>query len=403
MTSKALFGCSQETLDEINKVLDDPTCSVDSLLCCRGLVAQVRCENPRLQEFFKREDSMKRIFCLIHTSSDRAQQASLLSLFQTSNTCLHRALAESITLADYAMSILDKDTENAKFSAGVVTRIFAKAFDLWPEDMSEVFRLSKTLSITCIEHIDLLSVFYCAQQVVSVLASDVWVFLWRCLSVVAWPRQFSLNCKYVPMLGEIDRSKITPRHIQNLMELLRLFFKARKDDDDQEFAENVRAWLRQVDLTADRLKLALVLARDSVLAQKVIDFIHECTDYEDELFWRAVEYLVYDSDDCPTDELVHLLKLCLTHENVSNFARIEIKNLFMAKDWGSTLQIQALIAKAYTEHADNPQLLPFILACSAHVTGPEFIPGWPDFCEKVVDKYLSDEPWEDAFKFPINV
>lgn len=398
MSARLAFGSDHESLDEINTALEDPNCSVDSLLKCRGILVHLRCGHAKLLEFLKTEESMKRLFFLIHTTTNRSDQAALLSLFQTSNTSLHRTLAESITLTDYALSIIDEETENSKFSLGVITRILAKAFDLWPEDMLEVFRLSKTMPVKCIEHMNSLSLFHCAQHLISAQMPDVSTFMWRCWEVVAWPRHVSITSQYHPG-ADIDRSKITPRHIANLMELLCLYFKMKKDDEDKELAEQILLWFREVELTPLRIKLALVLPKDKTVTEKAIELVKTCTNYEDELFWRAVEYLVYDHEDCPMEVVIDLLKICLMCEKVSDFGRMEIRNLFSKKSCEDSIEIQKLIAKAFSEHRDNPTLLPFIMSCASLVNSTVFIAQWMDFRLEVVDKYMNDEVWSTDFSF----
>ena len=399
MSSGELFGADPDSVAEIDAVLASPDCSVAALLRCRSLVNLFRAGHPGLAAFLKSEPGMRQLLHLIHTTGDRKTQATLLSLFQTSNTGLHRALAESITLTDYAITVLNDRRDVARFSVGVISRIVAKAFDLWPDDMCEIFRLSKHLYPNIVQNIDRLCVFHCAQTLVTVLHGDAWLFVWRCWLVAVWPAEFRLETKYVPEREPIDRSVITKRHVSHILELMRLFLKSRRDDEEREIAERVLEWVRTTEITADVLRLALVLEKDAGVAKRVVQFVTECKDFMTEVFWMAVEYLAYCCDECTIGVVCGLLCVVLGNPEVTVFARTAAKNLLAAKAERNCAEVQSVIASAFMTVKDDPQLRPFVFACALALDDSARVKGWQEFRNEVLEKWEREEPWNEEFQF----
>ena len=401
MSNPELFGASADLTAEIDAALAAPNCSVDVLLKCGGLLSLFRAGHAGLVGFLKSESSMRRLLELIHTSNDRRTQATLLSLFQTSNTVLHRALAESITLTDFALSVLDDKSDSSRFGLGVISRILAKVFELWPDDMYEIFRLSTVLYPKIVANIDLLCVFHCAQTLVSALHGDAWLFVWRCWLIIAGP-SYRLETKYVPPRPPIDRQVLTPRHIAHILELTRLFFVTRSDDEDREFAECVLRWVRETELTVPVIRLACALDRDTVVAQRVVKILSSCLDFDSDVFAVAVEYLVGCPDECLCSLLCDLLRAALSNTPMTVFGRAAVRSLLQAKAENECECVQRIIAQAFMSVKRDPLLCPFVLACAHVITGNERIEGWDRFKEEVVNRFAQDQEWNEEFEF-INV
>lgn len=395
-------GQDREAIEEINKLLADPSCTVDALLKCRALVPQVRNNDNSLISFLKQDENMMRLIDLIHTQTDKQTLNTIVSLFQTSNTALHRTFAESIPLADHAASVFDNVTELSKYGIGVLSRIITRSCDLWPSDMSEIFRLSSVLYAKCIENIDSLSIFHSIEGLVTESHSGIWLFLWRCFGVIS-DGAYKLETRHVPSSPfEINKSKITNVHIDNILALLGLFFKL-KNTNQPEFKSHVIDWIEKREtMTPSILELATILTPNETIAKKCAEVL--MSDASDtELSVASLQYLTHAVEHCTDDIVIHIARKCVNDMTMPNLTKNAARDLIKAYSKSSDLstELQKTYGAAYNEHKGNLQLLSFVMALSIDLKPKEdeFIPGWKSYMENVVTRYDMEEEWDESFVF----
>lgn len=370
-TVSKMFGYSTQSVNDIKEALSKPDCSVDTLLQCHSITSQFRNGNPDLVEYLRKEANMKRLLELIHTNKEREVQKAILALFQTSNTSLHRVLAESITLAEYAASVADTTLDNTNYSIGIISRIFSRAFDLWPDDMSEIFRLSKTLYRTVISHIDNLCIFHSVQSLISETHKEIWLFMWRCFQVlVDNSPEYKLVQKRLPIPENLvfEPGVITKYHKEHIIELLFLFFKL-KLRSEEEFAQNVMKYLYSQELNSSLINLALTLSPDQTIAERIMNILDTNNDWLLPITEKCIEYLKHAIQFVPASFIVKVIEKVLTDNNVSNFAQYSAKALIVTAQEQNILQqehiesLKKIIMSTYNAIAPDkePTLLPFIM------------------------------------------
>lgn len=143
------------------KATSDP--NIKELLEKEDLSTQFREKNPYLIGYFLGKNSdnelnMKNIFKHVMETENRDDQKKFFSLYQMSNTCLHRVLADSVELSQLAFESVDQADRYKAYAMGVFSRILSRAIDQWPEEIWQVFwnteggleKVIKNLDSTCI-------------------------------------------------------------------------------------------------------------------------------------------------------------------------------------------------------------------------------------------------------------
>ncbi|OHT16133.1 hypothetical protein TRFO_13461 [Tritrichomonas foetus] len=330
-----MFGLNPKSLHEIEEALAQPNCTVDELLKCAGVTSQFRNGNPALISFLLNEKNAKRIFEIIHTNSNRSTQKSILALFQTSNTALHRLFADYLQITEYAISILESDMDHANFSVGIISRVVSRAFDLWPDDMSEIFRISKTLYKTLITHIDNICVYHSVQDMITDTHKGLWLFIWHCFRTLVGSEheheyQLIRRSALIDDSWKIDQSLITDLHRDHIINVLRLFFKL-KLNCEETFAENVTRYiLNQSEMTALLYSLALSLHPNEIIMKRAVNEIKTRNDFADPIIEKSLNYITFALSMVSNETLVDVISTVLLHENSSNLVLNALKTLLIS-------------------------------------------------------------------------
>lgn len=415
----AMFGLSKQSKNEIETALDDPNCTVDTLLECPSLTCQFRNGNKRLLEFLQQEPNAHRIYEIIHAEPNRKTQRTILGLFQTSNTTLHRLLADNIPLVEFSLSILDSDSPMRNFSFGVVSRIFSRAFDLWPDDMTEVMRTSNICYQIAIRHVNNLCVFHLLQDLMTDTHKGSSIWLWHAfMSMIpeeerheySWPkRDFFIR----PELY-LRPEDLTEDHRRNILDLMVVCFrnklKGGRDVPEYQFGQNVIKWLKRVDTKMMfYFRLAATLEPDPEIHAKAMKTLEE-SDLGEVVSGAAVKYLAKTIKVATLQDILKVLYILLTREDVTNLTLTAGKHLLVAalerEDIGVAVAEGAkkIVAYAYTCISENNKylVLPFIMRFSAMLKvgkARDFSPEWADFVKRVADPWIEGEEYDEAFTF----
>lgn len=408
-----MFGYSRQEQGQLNALLEDPNCTVDALLKCPNLASQFRNSNPKVTEFLTKEKNVHRIIELIHTSRDKVLQKSVISLFQTSNVALHRVFADSIPLTEYAISILNQGGEIANYSFGIISRLLSRAFSLWPEDMSDVFRLSSMIYPTLIRKMDMPCVYYMMQDLLTEVHRGTAIFVFHAfMSIIPdeerhkymWQRR-SLCIKQELM---VSVKEMTWNHRRNIFRLIGMFFRA-KGNIDKGFDTIVVKYLRTlVPLTEGFFNLAGSLPPDPVLKQYAVRVLLKSNDFRERIVESAMRYIAVCTAILTLEEVIKILFLILIRPDTSNLVLLQGKEMLSKalerEETCETLKFEVKQVLAYVVNNVKPEMeylvLPFVVTCAKLVNESEMtVPCWDAFVERVVDPWSKDDGYDETFKF----
>jgi len=326
---------NKQAINEIEEALSSPNCTVDTLLRCGSLTSQFRNNNPGLITFLQKEENLKRIFEIIHTSDDKKIQKSILSLFQTSNTILHHSIAYSLPLSEYIIDALEDQSCISRYSFGIFSRILSRAFDIMPDEMSEIFRVSTKIYPTIIRNINNLCMFKLVQDLITDQHRGIWLFLWyEFLSIIPEDERNEYN---LPKREAIIRSSvpipynlITPTHRQNILENLKSYFKLRHGTDE-EFEISIKKYINsQSSIDYLLYSVALYISPDENIKENAIKTIINSKDSPE--IEECFEYISHSYSIDDMDTIIKLFFCVLTSENITNFILASAKNLFISFD-----------------------------------------------------------------------
>lgn len=415
-----MLGSNPKTVQEIEDALSQPNCTIDELLKCSGIASQIRNDNHCLIDFLLDEKNTKRIFEIIHTNSTRATQKSILGLFQTSNPVLHRTFADNLLITEYAVNMLDSPTTaNSNYGVGIISRIISRAFDLWPDDMSEVFRISKTIYKTLIRHIHNTCVYHSIQDMITETHKGLWLFMWYCFRALTpkGSKDYHLT-KRAALIDddfEIDPNELTDLHRENILNILRLFFKL-KLNAEGEFAENVITYIKnQNEMSTLSYTLALSLFPNEVLMNRAVHDLLTCTDFLDPKIEKALNYVAFSLKDTKIsiDNLTTIFYLVLTHSESSNFVLNALNDLFEK----ALEHLEGISKRTFVENVKkiimvefnkqketyNPMHYSFLISlaskCGNQINEEE---QWKNFILNVVQPWEEDLEYDEKFVFDIS-
>ncbi|OHT11477.1 hypothetical protein TRFO_19011 [Tritrichomonas foetus] len=425
-----MFGLNPKSLHEIEEMLAQPNCTVDDLLKCTSVTSQFRNGNKKLIDFLLIEKNSMRIFEIIKNEPNRAIQKSILGLFQTSNTALHRLLADNINIAEYAISTLESTSSHAVFSIGIMSRILSRAFDLWPEDMSEIFRISNTIYQTIIKHIDNECVFRTIQDLVTESHKGMWLLMWHLFRFLVGKDAAKYTLKHRKALIDndliVDSKYMTNVHREHILYLLKIFFNI-KLSHESEFAANVTQYI--IDYTNGQLNkmttslfgLVLKLHPNEEILNYAIDVIMNGGDFSDPLFDSAIQYVTFCvgiiyKHSKHENVISKIFYFVLMQNNVSNIILNSLKKMLLtvAEDASYREKYRILREDAKqvimvrfnrTKEIENPLFFSFLL-CYASIIGcdeeEENDVQWQEFQKVVVEPWINDEEYDEKFCFVIN-
>lgn len=414
-----MFGLNPRAVQEIEEALAKPDCSVDDLLKCPGVTSQFRNGNPNLVMFLLTEKNAKRIFEIIRTNPNRATQKALLALFQTSNTSLHRLFADNLVITEYAVNILEYPSDHGNFGVGIISRILSRAFDLWPDDMSEVFRISKTIYKSLISHMDNVCIFHSVQDMITDSHKGLWLFMWYCFLALAGEdeHKYSLTRRAALIQDDVrvDPKIITPLHRDHIINLLRLFFKL-KLNCELEFADNVTRYIiDQNEMTSLLYSLALTLPPNEIIMKRAVNEIIHCTDFKSPIIEQSLHYITKAIKMLSVEIIIGVTYIIISHHDSSNFVMNALQDLIeivfqtlSENDKAiSKSNLKKIIMLEYNKlnEDDDPMHFAFLISiskicCSTDQKDDEM---WDKFITTVVDPWLNNCDYDVDFRFDVNI
>lgn len=413
-----MFGLNPRAVQEIDEALAKPDCSVDDLLKCPGVTSQFRNGNPNLVMFLLTEKNAKRIFEIIRTNPNRATQKALLALFQTSNKSLHRLFADNLIITEYAVNILEYPSEHGNFGVGIISRVISRAFDLWPDDMSEVFRISKTIYKSLISHMDNVCIFHSVQDMITDSHKGLWLFMWYCFLALAGENEnkyfLTRRAALIQDDVRVDQKLITPLHRDHIINLLRLFFKL-KLASEGEFADNViRYIVDQKQMSTLLYSLALSLPPNEIIMKRAVNEIIRSTDFKDPVIEQSLQYISKAIKMVPSQILIGIVYIIISHNDSSNFTMNALKDLIgIAFQYLEANEkeifadnLKKIIMFEYNKlnEEDNPIHYAFLISisyiCSENEEKIDEI--WQKFISSVVDPWLNNNDYDYEFHFDVN-
>lgn len=185
MSNRMISLCKSQTKkSDVDKLFNSgKTVTYEELLKCNDLSTAYRNNNPKLIGFLTQPENIEKLLDLLMQSDARSTHKTIISLFQTNNTLLHRFFAVSIDVIQYAFRSLEtKYTKNGCFAAGTISEIFSRAMDLWPRDIHNVFKESDNLYNSIISNIEQSFIYYSFKDLIKLDTHPLELFIW-CLFI----------------------------------------------------------------------------------------------------------------------------------------------------------------------------------------------------------------------------
>jgi hypothetical protein len=224
---------------EVEALLEKPNVTTEQLLRCPNISQQFRAENRKLLSRLVNREGMCEIIEVIRRTPDRNFQKSIFSLFQTNNTSFHQLFADDQLLTESVISILnDTNSPLAGYAEGVVSRLLSRAMDLWSDELSDIFRLSKTIYPTAIRHLTNSVVFQFVLDAMAESHPGIVIFLWNCFIAVrgrkAEPIPKSKRPKLVYSTRDVTIDfDISPALRNSIILILKNYFETSKNKDKE--------------------------------------------------------------------------------------------------------------------------------------------------------------------------
>lgn len=434
-----MLGGQQESA-ALNKILDGLGTEsrrevLLKVLQCSDTSAQYRQANSRLIGFLLDPETVKTIFELVGTSSIRADHKNLMSLYQSSNTSLHRVFADDKNLTQIAVNTLestDKQTEG--YAAGMISRFIGRAFDLWPEDTTEIFFASTNIFAIVIKNVHRSVVFQVAADLMNDASHPgLKLFLWYSLLAISKPdEREDLLKNHRPQFAFFEEATLwdgNPEnrgqfvdlsgpeyklHRQNIISLLRQYFEAMKKYRDNTFSKTVIQWIIKQDATLEEFEpsifdLASEIGADIAISKMAFKVISSSQNHL--LVERATNYLAHcvplvkETDENKKLEKFSLLQIVyrnLTNNELSCFAlqaTHALSKSFLELIPETKFEISNIMGYAWTEYTKiekdqrmNYKPYAFILDLALIFANTEKpieieLEGWKEFVDAVIKKY----------------
>lgn len=406
-----MFAGQQKGQNEIDTLFDqDPKPSLEKLLSCQCLVSQFRDNNENLVARLTEEEVQMELYHTIMTTKEKSKQKLITSLFQTSNYALHEVFIKNLKITEYAISALDLDTVTAKYAVGIISRFITRAMDTWPEEASELFRVSKKIYPTLIKHVNESCVFQAINDVINDTHPGLTLFMWHLFTAITNKRYVGKErpqCVFLESDLELD-FQITESHKTCIIKLLKLFFEFKKGKAEG-FENCMMEFISETEVQDPSLfEVAKFIGPDEKVVKRTIEYIKK--NYEDETcpLEQAISYLSICVDLVPSEILESIIFFSLTNEKVTNFV------LFSGEELASSLckssnnevkkDLTSVVAYAWNNmqnkiqhpdavqfhHFDSGVLMPFILDIGNFlIETVTDIKGWNDFVEKVLKRWKS--------------
>lgn len=404
-----MFSGTQKGQNEIDALFDqNPKPSLEELLSCQCIVSQFRDNNERLVARLTEEEIQMELYHTIMTTKEKAKQKLITSLFQTSNYALHEVFIKNLKITEYAISALDLKTVTGKYAVGIISRFITRAMDTWPEEASELFRVSQKIYPTVIKHINESCVFQAVNDLINDTHPGLTLFMWHLFTAISnkkYTGKERPQCAFLESDLELD-FEITESHQYCIIELLKLFFEFKKGKAEG-FENCLMEFISETEtLLPSLFELAKHIGPNEKVVKRTIEYI-KCH-FEDEScpLEKPISYLSICTDLVPLETLESIMFFSLTNERVTNFVLLSSEELASSLCKSSKIEAKkdftSIIAYAWNNmqnkihHPDAEQfhhfnasvLMPFILDIGVFLIDTETdIKGWKDFVEKLVKRW----------------
>ncbi|KAH0791252.1 hypothetical protein GPJ56_004872 [Histomonas meleagridis] len=408
-----MFGLNPRANQEISEALKHPDVTVEEILKCNGVTSLFRNNHPELSNFFLQEKNAKKLIEIIKYSDDKKLKNIVLTLFQSGNTSLYRIFADNLNITEYAFDCLDENTSSnlSNYNIGILSRLISHAFDLWPEDMSEICRLSPNILKKIIIHLDNICIFQTVQDLITAKYHGLWLFLWCCFKAILPPGANDYQLPKKKALVEIyqldiDPSLITKVHRIHILKFLRLFFHQKFPWQD-EFEENVIKFIvREKELDEHLLYLSAALPANKEILERAIKIIKEEKSQKSEIIERAVEYVSYASELIDNDTVLSIISILLSSSDYTNFSFLAAKELLLETiekfNDEAVMKLKKLLAETYNKSKnDNSEMrVSFAISFASIVPKDKNDNSqWMKFMESVVYPFIDYKEIDHDFLF----
>ncbi|OHT07347.1 hypothetical protein TRFO_24535 [Tritrichomonas foetus] len=281
--------------------------TIHDIIECEDLPLLLRDKDPKLIGFLLDHENVKVLYDMLMQAKEKKVHKTIMSLYQTSNTCLHRLFADSIDLSEYALRCLTSDGDEMQYAMGTFSRIISRGFDNWPHEMWQVLRYTNGAINTIISNIDK----SCISQAISDLFSTKhypWIcqFMWLLFLAFVSPNKANEYKKDRPrfiLFSDIDESDVrieslhqnfTNEHKQSAEALFIQFFSADIDyleefhsqffdyvaTEEKEFTPRLFKIVRQIGPNEKVKDRALNLIKEAAKSQKFdTQTVSYCSEY----------------------------------------------------------------------------------------------------------------------------
>lgn len=215
--------------------------TLEEVLSAADLATQYRTNNPKLMEYFQKPATQHELIELTRTMSRRELLKYVIGLFQSSNTYLHSLFANNLQLINESTKCID-DSPNGGYGIGLISRFLARAFDLWPAEVSEILRLGDHTYSALLRNLNRSVIYQAITDLINPVYKGIHVFCWNMFLVLTLElpeecqniiRQQYLTIKTIgerDLFDEIKDMKFTDEHKFNISELLKMYFHIPKND-----------------------------------------------------------------------------------------------------------------------------------------------------------------------------
>ena len=223
--------------NEVLKVLERSDATTIDVLKCSDLSTVYRQNDQKLMQFLMDPKHIRDIYDILMRTGARYDHKRIMTLYQTSNTSLHRVFADSIPLTEYAFTPLSKNDDKSGYAAGTISRMLSRALDTWSDEIYDIFHYSDMLYKIVIENIDKSVVYMTLCGIISE-ANFLFELMWYLFKALAGkdynkhPPRCCYLSKDIPDLKPLDNEAKK----LNAISILKQFFGQNKPKTE-DFAE----------------------------------------------------------------------------------------------------------------------------------------------------------------------
>lgn len=408
-----LFGANSQCCQALNDIISNPNVTVDEIIECQGVIPQFRNNHKELVEFLTRYENVKRLIEILRSDNNKRKHEIILKLFQSGNTSLHRVFADNLLLTEYAISVIDCTNENYNcYAVGIIFRLISRAFELWYDDMSEIFRLSDTIYRTIIIHFNNFCVFHSIKEIVKSSSKNIWLFMWYLfIALVGKDKdQYSLPRKKAIIKDiTIDPALITKEHRTNILIILKSFLRL-KLPQYEDFVVNLEKYVATKELDAELINFAISFPENEEITKRVLEIISKTKDYSSTIIQKSLEYLTYSEKFVSVETTIKLIVSMILNETTSNIALHFLSELLKCKLKDFKLEeieeLKQILGYLFNKFKDDniSMHLFYVYNISSIINAKESEEGqWKDYIKFVVKNIKQDMDIDESFSFDSNI